>query len=50
MNAIQITLLVSMALAGIFIVCFAIEVSRKGKSSSERASLLPLDDDEKRNP
>ena len=45
MNVISITLLVSMALAGIFIVCFAAEAFRRRKSSPERDSLLPLQDD-----
>ena len=45
MNAIAITLLVSMALAGIFIVCFATEAFRRRKSSPERDSLLPFQDD-----
>lgn len=45
MNALAITVLVSMALGGIFIVCFAAEAFRRRKSSPERDSLLPLQDD-----
>ena len=45
MNVISITLLVSMALGGIFMVCFATEAFRRRKSSPERDSLLPLQDD-----
>lgn len=45
MNVIAITLLVSMALAGIFIVYFATEAFRRRKSSPERDSLLPLQED-----
>ena len=44
MNVIAITLLVSLCLAGIFIVAFAVEATRKRKRSLERESLLPLDD------
>jgi cell division protein FtsN len=45
MNVIAITILISMALGGIFIVCFAAEAFKKKKSSPERDSLLPLQDD-----
>ena len=44
MNVIAVTLLVSLCLAGIFIVAFACESKRKRKRSLERESLLPLDD------
>ena len=44
MNVIAITLLVSLCLAGIFIVAFACESRRKRKRSLERESLLPFDD------
>lgn len=45
MNVIALTILVSSCLAGIFIVCFAVELRRSKHSSPERDSLLPLDDD-----
>ncbi len=45
MDVLALTILVSMALAGVFIVCFAVEAARAGESSPERDSLLPLDDD-----
>jgi hypothetical protein len=44
MEVIAITLLVSLCLAGIFIVSFACESRRQRKRSLERESLLPLDD------
>jgi hypothetical protein len=43
MNVLAITILVSSCLAGIFVVCFAIEAARSRRSSFERDSLLPLD-------
>ena len=46
MNAIALTLLISLCLAGIFIVCFACESKRERKRSLESESLLPLDDDD----
>ncbi|MGJ8696491.1 MAG: hypothetical protein ACSHYF_09245 [Verrucomicrobiaceae bacterium] len=46
MNAIAITLFVSMILAGIFIICFSTQAFGKKRSSAERDSLLPLQDDE----
>ena len=45
MNVIALTILVSSCLAGIFILCFAGEFRRSRRSSPERDSLLPLDDD-----
>jgi len=45
MNVIAITLLISLLLAGIFIICFATEAFRKNNSSSEQTSLLPLEDE-----
>lgn len=45
MNVIALTILVSSCLAGIFICCFAAEFRRSRRSSPERDSLLPLDDD-----
>jgi hypothetical protein len=44
MNVFALTLLVSLCLAGIFVVCFACESKRTRKRSLERESLLPLDD------
>lgn len=43
MDVLAITILVSSCLAGIFVVCFAIEARCRGNSSFERDSLLPLD-------
>ena len=43
MNVLVLTILVSSCLAGIFIVCFAMEIRRARHSSPERDSLLPLD-------
>lgn len=45
MNVIALTILVSSCLAGIFISCFAGEFRRARRSSPERDSLLPLDDE-----
>jgi hypothetical protein len=45
MNVIALTILVSSCLAGIFIFCFAGEFRRSRRSSPERDSLLPLDDE-----
>lgn len=44
MNVIALTILVSLCLAGIFIICFIGEFRRSKNSSPERDSLLPLDD------
>jgi len=43
MNVLALTILVSSCLAGLFIVCFAVEICRARRSSPERDSLLPLD-------
>ena len=43
MNVLALTILVSCCLAGLFIVCFAMETRRARRSSPERDSLLPLD-------
>jgi hypothetical protein len=43
MNVLALTILVSSCLAGIFIVCFAMEIRRARRTSPERDSLLPLD-------
>lgn len=45
MNVIALPILVSSCLAGIFICCFVGEFRRSRRSSPERDSLLPLDDD-----
>ena len=44
MSVLYITVFVSLCLAGIFVVCFAVEATRRGRSNVERDSLLPLDD------
>ncbi len=44
MDVLALTILISSCLAGIFVVCFAIESRRSRRSSLERDSLLPLDD------
>ncbi|MCX6866903.1 MAG: hypothetical protein NTV46_11940 [Verrucomicrobia bacterium] len=38
-----LTILVSSCLAGLFIVCFAVEIHRARRTSPERDSFLPLD-------
>ena len=43
MNVLALTILVSSCLAGLFIVCFAVEMHRARRTSPERDSLLPLD-------
>jgi len=43
MNVLALTIWVSSCLAGIFIVCFAVEIFRARRTSPERDSLLPLD-------
>ena len=48
MKVIALTLLVSLCLAGIFIIAFACEMGRKRRRSLERESLLPFDDDDPR--
>jgi hypothetical protein len=45
MSVLALTILISSCLAGIFIFCFAGEFRRSRRSSPERDSLLPLDDD-----
>jgi len=45
MPVLALTIFVSICLAGIFIVCFAVEIRRSRHSSPERDSLLPLEDD-----
>jgi hypothetical protein len=45
MDALALTIFISICLAGIFIVCFASEWRRSKNSSPERDSLLPLEDD-----
>lgn len=46
MHVIALTLLISLCLAGIFIVSYACESGRKRRRSLERESLLPFDDDD----
>ncbi|MCX6876192.1 MAG: hypothetical protein NTW21_20655 [Verrucomicrobia bacterium] len=43
MNVLALTIFISTCLAGIFVVCFALEIRRSRRSSPERDSLLPLD-------
>ncbi len=45
MNVLAITILVSLCLAGIFLMCFFLETTRKNKRSLEQDSLLPFQDD-----
>lgn len=45
MDVLALTILVSTCLAGIFVVCFAAECRRRRRSSLERDSLLPLNDE-----
>ena len=45
MNVIALTILVSSCLAGIFIFCFAGVFRRARRSTPQRDSLLPLDDE-----
>jgi hypothetical protein len=49
-NVLALTILISTCLAGIFIVCFAVEVRRSRRSSPERDSLLPLDSEATNSP
>lgn len=46
MEVIALTLLVSLCLAGIFIIAFACETNRRRRRSIERESLLPFDHDD----
>jgi len=46
MNVLALTILISVCLAGIFIVCFIAELKRNKRRGIEHDSLLPLDDDE----
>lgn len=46
MNVLALTILISVCLAGIFIVCFIYELKRNKRRGIEHDSLLPLDDDE----
>ncbi|GHC41662.1 hypothetical protein [Roseibacillus persicicus] len=45
MEVLALTILVSLVLAIIFLVCFTCEVIKPRKNSLEHTSLLPLDDD-----
>lgn len=45
MNVLALTILISLVLAGIFLVCFTFEVIKPRKTSLDQTSLLPLDDD-----
>ncbi|MDP0491071.1 MAG: hypothetical protein Q7Q71_08505 [Verrucomicrobiota bacterium JB023] len=46
MNVLALTLLISLVLAGIFLVCFTFELLKPRKTSLEHVSLLPLEDDQ----
>jgi hypothetical protein len=43
-NALLVTLLVSLCLSGVFVLCFLCEHLRRRESGPEHDSLLPLDD------
>lgn len=45
MNVLALTILISVCLAAIFIVCFVAELKRGQRRGIEHVSLLPLDDD-----
>jgi hypothetical protein len=45
MNVLALTILISTCLAGVFVICFAVECRRGRRSSTERDSLLPLNED-----
>lgn len=45
MNVLALTILISVCLAAIFIVCFVAELKRGKRRGIEHVSLLPLDDD-----
>lgn len=45
MNVLALTILISVFLAAIFIVCFVAELKRNSKRGIEHDALLPLDDD-----
>ena len=46
MNVLALTILISICLASIFIVCFIAELKRGKRRGIEHVSLLPLDDDD----
>ncbi|MGJ8725979.1 MAG: hypothetical protein ACSHYB_15600 [Roseibacillus sp.] len=45
MDVLALTILVSLILAVIFLVCFTCEIIKPRKNSLEHTSLLPLDDE-----
>lgn len=45
MNVLALTILISVCLAAIFIVCFIAELKRNKNRGIEQDALLPLDDD-----
>lgn len=45
MNVLALTILISVFLAAIFIVCFIAELKRNKRRGIEHDALLPLDDD-----
>lgn len=50
MEVLALTILISLILAIIFLVCFTCEIVKPRKNSLEHTSLLPLDDEPKDNP
>lgn len=46
MNVLALTILISVCLAAIFIVCFIAELKRHKRRGIEHDALLPLEDDE----
>jgi len=46
MDVLALTILISVCLAAIFIVCFVAELKRGKRRGIEHVSLLPLDDDD----
>lgn len=45
MNVLALTILISVCLAAIFIVCFIAELKKPHKRGIEHHALMPLDDD-----
>ena len=46
MNVLALTILISVLLVAIFIICFVAELTRNKRRGIEHDSLLPLEDDE----
>jgi len=45
MNVLALTILISVCLAAIFIVCFIVELRRPNRRGIEHHALMPLEDD-----